>query len=347
MLDENALIRLFIEQLPADAKRIHPFFEADAETLAVEGGHVLFTVDGFDAEDHFRTDDPYVLGHNLAAGTVSDIFAGGGRVLYFGHSVTVSASWDADYIRAFSRGIADVLRDCGGHFAGGDMGCAAHWHYTGVAIGRAPRMLTRKGAAAGDLLYISGEIGAGNFEAAADLLTANFESASLHARHSVRFPVRHREAAIVARHASACIDTSDGVLRALRILADINSCGFRVASLPCYAPAKELMAAHGLPEELLLAGECGEYELLCAIPPDRERAFLEEAAAEDLVFHAIGELLPKGSAHLRRPGYTLDLADFSLEARQFASHTEYVRALTAYFTGKLPSRPLPREAHHG
>jgi thiamine-monophosphate kinase len=337
MLDEYALIRLFIDQLSADSARLHPFFEADAETLDVGGERVLFTIDGFDAEDHFRTDDPYTLGHNLAAGTVSDVFAGGGQLLYFGHSVTVSSAWDAEYIRAFSRGIADVIRDCDGHFAGGDMGCAADWHYTGVAIGRAPRMLTRRGVAPGHRLYISGPIGAGNFEAAADLLDSTAASAALHDRHSVRFPVRNREARLVSRYASACIDTSDGVLRALRILADINHCGFRIGSIPCHEPAKALMAALSMPLELLIAGECGEYELLCSIPPEKESAFVDEAGAAGLAFHAIGEALPAGNALVRRPGYTLDLSDFTLEARQFPQHRDYVRALTAYFLGKLPN----------
>ncbi|MDT8323248.1 MAG: AIR synthase related protein [Bacteroidota bacterium] len=336
MLDENALIRLFIAQLPADARRIHPFFEADAETLEIGGERVLFTIDGFDAEDHLRTDDAYTLGHNLAAGTVSDLFAGGGQLLYFGHGVTVSASWDAEYIRAFSRGIADVIRACGGRFAGGDMGCAAQWHYTGVAIGRARRPLTRKGAAAGDRIYISGPIGAGNFEAAAELLDDRATSTALHERHGVRFPVRHREAALLARYASACIDTSDGVLRALRILSDINACGFRVENLPYCAPARKLMSALRLPAELLLAGECGEYELLFTIPPQHEDAFLSDCAAEGRDAHAIGELLSSRDALLRGPDGTLDLSDFTLEARQFVDHREYVRALIAYFTGKLP-----------
>jgi thiamine-monophosphate kinase len=336
-MEETDIIRLFLGALPPDPRRINSFFSADAEILEIDGGRILFTIDSFDAEDHFRVDDPYLLGWNIAACTVSDIFACGGRVVYFGHSATVSEEWDAAFISAMSQGIADVMRECGGRFAGGDLGCSSRWHYTGVAIGRSERAVTRQGAQAGDVLYFSGEVGAGNFEAATALLDVDSEMGRIMSATRVRFPLRHREARLVSRHARACIDTSDGLLRALSILAERNHKGYICETIPYFHPGLVLMENMGLPLELLMAGECGEYELLSCISPENEAAFLADAGREGLRFHRIGTIAEEGTAVLHGGGRSLDLGDHRLCARMFPDHRDYVRELTRYFLAKYPT----------
>lgn len=332
-LDETDIIRLFLDAMPAGRARANAFFDADAETLDYDGGKMLFTVDGFDDEDHFHTRDPAVLGHNLAAATVSDIFACGGSVRFYGHSATVSDRWDAAFIRALSRGIADVIRECGAEFAGGDLGRSSRWCYTGVAFGHADRAVTRRGAHPGDVLYITGPVGAGNLLAAAALLPLDMEALGMDKALEVRFPLRHREAGAVARHASACIDTSDGLIRSLAILSELNGTGYECADLPWHAPALALLDRLGLPPELLAAGECGEYELLCCIPPDREEAFLREAADRGCVLHRIGCITASGR-RLRTAAGVLTLDSFDLTARRFPDHQAYLRELTAYFSSE-------------
>lgn len=334
-MEETEIIRLFLGALPPDPKRINSFFSADAEILELDGGRILFTIDSFDVEDHFRTDDPYLLGWNIAACTVSDIFACGGHVVYYGHSATVAEEWDAAFISAMSQGIADVLRECGGRFAGGDLGCSSRWHYTGVAIGRAERAVTRQGARPDDRFYITGDVGAGNFEAATALLDVGSEMGRIMSATRVRFPLRHREARLLSRHARACIDTSDGLLRALNILSERNHTGYVCDAVPYFHPGLVLMENLGLPVELLMAGECGEYELLCCVPPENEAAFLAEAVRDGLRFHRIGTVAEEGTAVLHSGARTIELDDYRLCARQFPDHRDYVRELTRYFLTKL------------
>lgn len=334
MLDEQTIIRLLLGAMPASPSHLTPFFTSDAELLDVDGTRLLLTVDSFDAEDHFRTDDPRTLGRNLAACTMSDIFAAGGSVRHMAHSLTVSAAWDAAYIRALAEGIAEAITEAGAGFAGGDLGCGRDWHYTGIALGTAPRVLTRLGLAPGHALYLSGEVGAGNVEAAAALLPADPAAAALMADTRARFPIRRAEAALISRHAAAAIDTSDGLLNALHLLAELNGTGFRVDRVPWLETGRRLLAALGLPLELLAAGECGEYELLCSVPPDREDAFTRACRDEGCTMHRIGEVTAAGTAEIVSDGHVLDVRDFGLSARQFDDHQQYLAALTGYVASR-------------
>ncbi|MDX9760268.1 MAG: AIR synthase related protein [Bacteroidota bacterium] len=338
-MDETDVIRLFLAELPPDPRRVSPFFASDAEILDGHAGPLLFTIDSFDAEDHFRTDDAYALGWNLAASTVSDISACGGSLEYYGHSATVSEEWDTTFISGLSRGIADVITACGGRFAGGDLGRARQWCYTGVALGRAERVVTRAGARAGDVLYITGCIGAGNFEAAMTLFhAAPAPSASrapmTMASPRMRFPLRNREAVIVGRFASACIDTSDGLLRALQILAEINGTGFEIEDVPYFPDGQSLLRSLDLPVELLMGGECGEYELLCTVPRRDEEEFLSAVGDGRMRFHRIGTVTEHGTALMHSNGRILDLGDYGLRARRYSDHQVYVQDLARYFQSK-------------
>jgi|GEM_PF-444290 len=330
-MDEKEIIRRILEALPSNSNHLNDFFASDSEILDIGGKRILFTIDSFSAEDHFRTDNPYVLGGNLAACTVSDIFACGGQVLHVGHSVTLAQDWDADYIQGLSRGIADVVSACGGCFAGGDIGRSTAWQYTGVALGVSDRIITRKGAQPGDHLYLSGELGAGNFEAAFELLPRTRETSELFDSNRVSFPIRCNEARLIARYANACIDTSDGVLNALHTLSEVNGTGFRIDTLPYYAPGRILLETLGLALELLLAGECGEYELLCCIPPEREQDFLADARSSGFTFHRLGSVTESRIAVLHKNTHSLDLSDFTVCAREFRESRDYLHALIEYF----------------
>jgi len=58
----------------------------------------------------------------VAAGAISDISACDGVPLFYGHSMVVSKAWDDVYIKKFSQGVADVLKETETAFIGGDLG---------------------------------------------------------------------------------------------------------------------------------------------------------------------------------------------------------------------------------
>jgi thiamine-monophosphate kinase len=93
---------------------------------------------------------------------------------------------------------------------------------------------------------------------------------------------RLHEGQRIAGIASACMDTSDGVIAALDELMLLNGVGvsWERPLLEVLHPAALATARHaGFPPWTMLAGPHGEFELLFTVPPER-CGELHDAAAE-------------------------------------------------------------------
>ncbi len=305
-------------------------FETDACTFRTSEGEMLFTTDEFSTEDNFRSHHPSDLGWNLASATISDIHAAGGIPLFYGHSVTVQHDWDDNYIHKFSGGIARCLSDAGAAFIGGDLGMSEKWKYTGIAIGKKMTELNRRGAMAGDLIYMTGQIGSGNLEAALRLYSDNPVLKPLLNMVHVLFPLRNCEAILVRKYANCCIDSSDGVFRALHDLVGLSGNGFRIGNLPYHTQGLSACKILGKPEEILFLGECGEYELVFTISPEKEREMLDEARALRLKFSKLGEVTRERAMLLGNEKAIIDLAGYSVFARNFKEVKDYISEVVKF-----------------
>lgn len=330
MNSEQDIIRLFIAEMPRAKGHMHSFFESDAEVIAFEGSKFLFSMDEFSAEDLFGETDPFILGWNLATCTISDVLATGGKPAYFGHSVTLSKNWSKDYIIRFARGIGAVLQTAGAGFIGGDLGLSENWKYTGVCLGTADDPVTRKGAEEGDSIYMTGCIGLGNLQAAVQLNSENQPLLDMLKEVSSQFALRLHESEVMAPYASACIDSSDGILNALNTLANLNGLGFRIANLPLIPEGIAACKLLDLPETLLAIGECGEYELVLTIPESRENDFLASARKFKLAFHKIGKMVQKPLKILEEADFYCTFNDFNISARSYEEPASYLMDLAKY-----------------
>jgi thiamine-monophosphate kinase len=334
MLSESQICRALSGLLPKG--RLNDCYEADAEVLAGLAGCMLFTTDEFSAEDHFAEDDPYLLGWNIAAGAISDIYACAGTPVYYGHALSVDERWDEPYVTAFGCGIRDVLNTAGAAFIGGDCGRSATWRCTASVIGSCPDSpVLRRGAQPGDAVFMTGEIGAGNLEAAARLgSTGRLRSSP----SRLKLPLRQRESELVRRFAASCIDTSDGVWSALTSIADLNSVGYHVSDLPFAQTAVEFFEAAGYPELLLFLGECGEYELLFTVKPENEEPFRAALAQTGCMCHRLGQITD-GERLLEHHGRRMNLAIPRIEARDYATPESYLNALSRLLRSVAASVP--------
>jgi thiamine-monophosphate kinase len=323
MLSEQTICELLSSMLPSG--RLNRCFESDAEIIQVGGVSCLFTTDEFSDEDLFNMNDPYALGWNIAVGGISDILACGGYPLYYAHALTVNKTWTRDYVIEFGSGVREVLEATGARFIGGDCGWSELWRCTVSVIGSCEgQPITRRGAAPGDLVYLSGDIGRGNLEAALTL-DEKKGSASRSGRRN-QFALRQRESAVMKRHASSCLDTSDGVWSGLNSLADLNRCGYAVENLPYLAEGLEFCQHAGWPKTLLFLGGCGEYELLFTVRPDQETVFLEDAEMSKCAFHRLGCVTPALKT-LQEDGRAIDLTGLSLDPRGYETPQAYLEAL--------------------
>lgn len=332
MFSEKEIISFFLSQLPVSRDREHQFFESDAEIVRFGNERLLFTTDEFSLEDLFREEDPFVLGWNLAVATISDVLASGGRPSYFGHSASVSKNWTEDYIRGMARGIGEVLKMTDTAFIGGDLGVSDNWKYTGICLGTSENPITRKGAKAGEKIYMTGQVGAGNLEAALFLNKGNEALSVTTKNFNGRFFVRDQESRLIARYASCCMDSSDGVLNTVNTLADINEVGYVLKNLPYLCEGVQACNFLGLPPALLFMGECGEYELVFTIDPAIEEEFLNQAGKSGLKFALLGittEILDKV---LEEDDIKRKFNDFKLSARGYSNVNLYLIDLVKYLS---------------
>jgi len=338
MPSEKEIIEIMDRLLPQ--RRLNRCNESDCEIIVLGGKRFLYTTDEFSAEDRFCELDPRQLGWNVAAGAISDIYACGGVPIYYAHSLTVAKTWDTAFVDGFGRGVAKALRKSGALFIGGDCGQAQAWRCCVSVIGAckgAP--MTRVGARSGHGIYLSGRIGAGNVQAALDVIPLG--ELSVRQFSGMRFPLRGKEALLIRRYASSCIDTSDGVWKAISIIADINGCGYAIDALP-YHPAGALLAkAASLTQIMLFLGECGEYELLFTVPAEREREFTKETHKNGMRFYRLGVITECGRTATDGKD-TIDLRFLKTEARGFDSTRQYLKALTDWVLRQKPPNPAFR-----
>lgn len=334
MSKEIEMIQVIHKHMPRSDSQLNKLFEADSEIVDFHGKRLLYTIDEFSQEDLFRKEDPYVLGWNMAIGSISDILATGGKPKYYGHSLVIDERWTKEYVAKLSLGIGAVLKEVGAGFIGGDFGISKTWRYTGSVIGdlEGPPLL-RSGANVGDGIYISGPIGRGNVEAALVLYAENPFVKQLMGSWKNLFRLRNKEAEIIKRHSCCCIDTSDGVFNALKAISGMSGTGFILGNLPYVKSGLFLAKVLNVAKELLFLGECGEYELLFTLSKEAEVEFLIEAQEKRLKFYKIGETTEQGTELLRERGKEIDLSAYHLRARDYADPKEYLRNVVHFLKG--------------
>ncbi|MGE4283703.1 MAG: AIR synthase related protein [Clostridia bacterium] len=331
MSREKEMIRIIQQQMPRSSTQINTVFESDAEIVDFHGKSLVYNIDEFSQEDMLREQDPYILGWNMAVGSISDIFASGGRPVYYAHSLVIQKSWTKEYVEKLARGISDVLRELDISFIGGDFGFSETWRYTGSVIGEmigAPMLRSR--ANIGDILYITGDIGLGNVEAALKMYSDHPLIRKITDRLKNRFRLLSKEAHFIKKYSECCIDTSDGVFNALDTLSELSTIGFEVGNLPYEKSGIVLSKLLHIPKEILFLGECGEYELLFTINREAHEEFTQQCKKEGLNFYSIGEIKERGVKSLYEKNRKIDLSTYHYSARDYEYPKEYLKDIIQF-----------------
>lgn len=331
---EKNIINLVANMMPRSSSQINKLFESDAEILEYNGKKLLFNIDEFSEEDRIRENDPYILGWNLAVGSISDILAAGGRPVYYAHSMVINKNWSEEYIKQFSSGVAEVLKKVEASFIGGDFGSSSLWRYTAAVIGELEgKPLMRSGAREGDSIYISGKVGTGNLEAFLKIFSESEVCKKALKPFKNAFKLRLEEAKLIKKYASSCIDTSDGLCNALNAVGEMSNTGYVIKDIPYIRAGLIASRLFSMPKELLFFGECGEYELLFTVKKEDEADFVNEAVEKKQIFYRIGEVMSASNKALYNNGHELDLSDFDVRARDYDDIKLYVNKIIDFITG--------------
>jgi thiamine-monophosphate kinase len=301
---EFGLIELLARMLPAEVQSANSLLLGIGDDAAVwqptPGEQIVVSTDSLVEGVHFRRDwtDWESLGHKTLAVNVSDIAAMGAIPRLAVISLGLDGDERVDDLLAVYRGLGGLARRLGMTIAGGDIvrspgGLVLHVTALGETRGR--RTLTRSGAKAGDLIGVTGTLGASAaglrlLELAADdprrrAATAD-QIMEAHLRPEPRVALG---AALLAQGASSAMDLSDGLLGDLPKILAASGVDARLdeGAIPVAAAVRALF-----PDEWLgLALRGGEdYELLFTAPRQAWDAIEAAARETGAMVTAIGEI---------------------------------------------------------
>lgn len=266
----------------------------DAAVLRAPGGTILFTADLLIEGVHFdlRWTRPEDLGYKAVAVNCSDVAAMGGTPRRALVSLGVRPGVEIEFLDALYGGMRECSDRFGMAVVGGDVSRSDQLVLSVALLGNPAgrRVIERKGARAGDVICVTGTLGAAaaGFRLAQAGRPARPDLAAAHLRPTPRV----REVEVLRRFLpSAMIDVSDGFAADLGHLCDASGVGAAV-----HAARIPVIDAAGLPlqlDPLELALSGGEdYELCFTIVADRaERAAAAVEATTGTTVHVVGEVL--------------------------------------------------------
>lgn len=278
----------------------------DTASLSCPPGHELVvSMDAMVAGVHFIGDEPPVLiGRKLLRVNLSDLAAAGATPLAYTLATALPHSITEAWVAEFAGGLAQDQAEFAIHLAGGDtVKTTGPVTLIMTIFGSTPcgRVVTRAGARAGDLVFVTGQLG----DAALGLAVAQGRLAGEAADHRAvlaRYHLPQPRIAFGERAlrtlATAAVDVSDGLMADLGHVAaasKVTIC-LEAARLPASPAARRLAD----PVRLLaaMAGGGDDYELALTVSPEDSRRLQQLADEMGLLVTQIGSVMP-GPAEVR------------------------------------------------
>lgn len=281
-------------------------FQDDAALLDVSGdANLVVTQDTVVEGVHFlREDWPHLAGKVVGV-NVSDVVAKGARPFAMLLSLALPDWWADSHVVHFTERLAQTAKHYGIALMGGDTTRSPGPLVATVTMLGRPidGYASRLGAKVGDVIAVTGPIGdaalalalrTGRFEERAGMTAS--DAASKAGLDLQRFDIRRVlpapwpfAADLVARHANAAMDVSDGFVGDLRkiCIASAKKAAVSFGEVPLSQSAANLMNAVGPEGELaildmaLTGGD--DYVVLMTLPEDRfelAKAEADEAAGQ-------------------------------------------------------------------
>jgi thiamine-monophosphate kinase len=258
-MDEPEALRRLAETVPG----------AGDDAAVVDG--LVVTTDML----HETTDFPdgttaYTAGWRAVGASLSDVAAMGAEPVA-AVAVYGAPAFEWDDVAAFVDGAEDICAQAGGEYVGGDLDGHEEFTTATTAVGRADEPVYRSGAAPGEVVCVTGTLG--RSAVALDLFRRGKTD---RANDLFQFEPRTAAGQTLRNHATAMMDSSDGLARSLHQLATASDCGFAIESpLPFDDRIVEVTdGANERREYGLFFGE--DFELVCTLPEEA----LEAVSAE-------------------------------------------------------------------
>ncbi|PKL51635.1 MAG: thiamine-phosphate kinase [Nitrospira bacterium HGW-Nitrospira-1] len=133
----------------------------DAAVIRPQNSHMLLTTDMMVEGVHFDLSwtTPFQLGFKLVSVNVSDIYAMGGKPKFLLLNFSASKDTTLEFFSKFFDGIETAMKRYGISLIGGDISASEKIVLSATVTGYAKKFLARRGARAGDRIYVTGHTG--------------------------------------------------------------------------------------------------------------------------------------------------------------------------------------------
>lgn len=305
---------------PIQFNKLH---ESDAEIIKVSyipENFLAVTTDSIAEEIKSGLySDPYLIGWMSVMVNMSDLAAVGAKPLGILLSEIFPPDFSKKDLKELQCGIQNACMKCSTFVLGGDTNTGNDLIITGTAIGilENRKFVTRSGCRPDDILYSTGNLGRGNAFAVSRFFK--------HSENAFEYlpEAKLSQGKIIRDFASACMDTSDGVISTLDQLMRLNNKGFELNvdwKDKIDKESVKLADSSSIPVWLLLAGHHGEFELLFTIPSKLENEFLLKAKEINWQPVELGKVIK--TAEIKIPLYSKLVDIDSAKIRNLTSNLE-------------------------
>jgi thiamine-monophosphate kinase len=324
-MGEFELLARIRERLPAAGPRIR-LGSGDDAAITVPEGATATSVDALVDGVHFRRGDATAaqIGHKALATALSDLAAMGAEAGEAYAVLGLPGDFGEDECVDLLEGMLGLAESTGTSLVGGDLTRSPTLFLAITVVGHAPdagALVSRSGASPGDVLVLTGELGAAtaglellnNPHLGTDFVFSGAIGEEKTKSAMEKLVERQLEPAsrlgagqaLALSGATAMIDLSDGLGSDAAHIAAMSGVGLQIeaAAIPWAAGLDEVAGALGEdPWRFVLAG--GEdYELLASIPPERlDEAIESVRSAEGIALTRIGEVVAGSGVEVRLPG---------------------------------------------
>jgi len=270
---ERALVEL-ARKICRRGPRVRVGIGDDAAAIDIDGSCLVATTDMLVASRHFPPHTtPEQMGRKAVVVNLSDLAAMGAEPSGLLFSVGLPRKLEVKFVERLVRGLDVAAHEYGTYVVGGDLDESEEVVISGAAFGVARRreILTRSGARAGDLIAVTGRLGAAS--AGLRLLLKGLPVKGYRALIKAQLEpgARVREGKVLARSGfvTSAIDVTDGFAASLWHLARESKVKFVVdrAQVPEHPLVRKFVTKYGFDADdfVLFGGE--DFELLFTVRP--------------------------------------------------------------------------------
>ncbi len=270
-LGERALVDL-ARRICTPGPRVRVGIGDDAAAIDIDGDYLVATTDMLIGRVHFPSGTSAKhMGHKAVVVNLSDLAAMGAKPLGLVFSVGLPRGIEADFVRDLLKSMDASARSYGTHLVGGDLNESDDIIISGTAFGTVPKgqLLTRSGARVGDLVAVTGELGAATAGLKILLEQLPRRGYKKLVTASASPTARLREGRFLAEsgYVTSAIDVTDGLAANLWQISRMSKVKLSVGyeKLPINPLVRKFAAEHGFDERdfTLFGGE--DFELLFTV----------------------------------------------------------------------------------